>query len=105
MSATADFSQSNIGGVQAQGINGHPLENGNFIFIWRDGATWKMLLTKNDGTTIKDGYVVDPGTNWNKPNSWSVTRLRPTYYSLNNFKGSYQGLFYNYLRCKYLFQS
>ena len=84
--ATADISQSNLNGVQSQDVNGHRLDNGNFIFSWKDGSYRKMVLTKNDGTEIKHGYVTHPGTTWKDPITWK--KMTIFYYSISNFKGS-----------------
>merc|ERR1711936_413332 len=42
--ATADFSQANLPGVQAKGVWGTLLDNGNLIFQWKDGGLVKMVL-------------------------------------------------------------
>merc|ERR1719193_1981397 len=34
--AHADFSQSNVNGIQAKNVEGVRLPDGNFIFVWRD---------------------------------------------------------------------
>ena len=56
--ATADFYQQNLDGVQASDVKGELLNNGNFIFVWRDSPFMKMVLTQNDGSIIEEGYML-----------------------------------------------
>ncbi len=81
--STADFNQSNIQGIQARNMPGYRLHNGNFIFLWRNVDYWNMVLTQNNGTQIKGGYVKDPGNTWKDPNTWTSS----TIYSISKFKG------------------
>ena len=83
--ATADFNQKYIDGVQDYEVNGELLDNGNFIFYWNNDGLWKMVLTTNDGITIQDGHVMEPGYTWKDPSSWSI--LKPGYYFITNFEG------------------
>ncbi len=96
--ATADFSQSNVGGVQSQGVSGELLNNGNFIFMWRDDGYFKMVLTSNSGNKIKDGYVYAPGRTWKDPNTWETARLRPNTYSITNFRAFGKYILFGYTR-------
>ena len=81
-SATADFSQTNRNGIQARNVIGHRLDNGNFIFSWIDGVYRKMVLTQNDGTTIKAGYLGRSDSTWKNRSKWQSTG-----YSISNFVG------------------
>jgi len=81
-SATADFSQGNLPGVRAHGVQGHMLENGNFIFYWINGPYRKMVLTTNDGRQIKSGWVKKDDSSWTDISKW-----QPYGYSISNFKG------------------
>ena len=89
--ATADFRQH---GIQAKGVDGHLLDNGNFIFLWRDGGYFKMVLTNNDGTKIKNGYLSDPGTTWKDTNTWNRNKDA---YSISNFTGRTSMFCHNFL--------
>ena len=83
--ATADFSQKNLNDIQAHRLPGILLANGNFIFKWIDGGYWKMVLTTNDGNTIKDGYVRPDSSNWQDSSTWNTSE-GPGFYSISNFK-------------------
>ena len=87
--AFADFNQKDPAGILQKGISGEPLENGDFIFYTRDDGKWKMVLTTNQGEPIKDGYVMEPGTNWKDPSTW--TNREPGDYFITNFNGRKRG--------------
>ena len=83
--ATADFSQDNINGIQANGVEGKLLGNNNFIFFWDDGNFRKMVLTDNKGTLLSGGYVyrqLKPPSTWKDHTTWASGG-----YSISNFKG------------------
>ena len=87
ISATADMHQQNLKGVQAYGVQGYRLSNGNFIFSL-DTDYKKMVLTTNNGTKLAGGYMT-----WNnvKGNNWKDTSLwthNGDYFTLSNFRGS-----------------
>ena len=84
--STADFHQGNLEGIQAEGTSGILLSDGNFIFKWKDGNLLKMVLTNNDGSFIKSGFVAGASTNWQDSSSWSNGG-----YSISNFQGSTGG--------------
>ena len=65
------------------------MENGNFIFVWRNGGYWKMVLTTNKGETMKDGWVRNPGTSWKDTSKWTINKPAG-FYSISNFKGKNQ---------------
>ena len=87
--ATADFHQRNLEGVQAYDVKGELLNNGNFIFIWRDSPFMKMVLTQNDGSYIEEGYMhldeVDE-SNWKNTKNWS--HGSKWFYYITNFQGN-----------------
>jgi len=86
--ATADFNERAMEGIQAHGVNANMCQDGKFIFLWKDASKGKckMVLTQNDGTAIKDGYVRGlDNTNWQDPKEW-ITEARPLY-SIVNFRG------------------
>ena len=80
--ATADFSQGNMGGIQASGVSGILLSDGNFVFFWIDGGYRKMVLTRNDGETLQAGYLDSSSNNWRDPFDWIHAD-----YTISNFKG------------------
>ena len=82
MSATADFSQNDIQGIQAYNIHGYRLFSGRFIFAWDDGQYRKMVMTKNDGEKINSGYMLIANmTSWKTSTAWTDYE-----YSIANFK-------------------
>ena len=88
VSAKADMHQENLQGVQASGLHGYRLSNGDFIFSWRDTDYKKMVLTTNNGTKLAGGYMswnIVKGGNWADTSLWT---LNGDYYTLSNFKGS-----------------
>jgi len=80
-SATADFRQEKLPGIRAHGVQGHMLNNGNFIFYWINGPYRKMVLTTNSGKQIKSGYVMKGDSFWKDVSKW-----KPYGYSISNFK-------------------
>ena len=79
--------QANLDGVQASGLQGILMSNGNFLFSW-DTDYKKMILTTNNGTKLAGGYM-----RWNKvkEDSWMDTSLwthNGDYFTLSNFQGS-----------------
>ena len=83
--AFANFHQANLKGLQARRVKGYRLSNGNFIFVWKNGGLWKMVLTSNTGRFIKDGYVKNPGKTWKNPKTW--TTHKPKFYTIHGFHG------------------
>ena len=90
--ATADFYQQNLGGVQVyrleyEGLEGQLLQNGNFIFVLDNSHARKMVLTDNNGTHVKYGYMtlskVD-AFNWKNTDNWIESSI---YYYIKNFRG------------------
>ena len=85
--ATADFYQENIKGVKAYCLEGQFLQNGNFIFVLDDSHARKMVLTDNNGTHVKYGYMtlskVD-AFNWKNTDNWIESSI---YYYIKNFRG------------------
>ena len=98
-SATANF-KTRTGGIVSRGVNGVILSNGYFIFYWFDGAYRRMVLTKNDGTVVKAGYLMIPIKVWQDYNQW--TTVSEGSYTVVNFKGG-QGTLSFFLQC-FLFQ-
>ena len=85
--ATADFHQRGQDGVQASGVKGELLNNGNFIFVWKDGKYMKMVLTQNDGRIIEDGYMLSDEvdkSNWKNSAIWK--HGSKGFYYIQNFK-------------------
>ena len=64
------------------------LDNGNFIFVWKNGGYWKMVLTNNKGETLKDGWV-RPGAPWKDTSKWTINKPAG-FYSISNFRGKDQ---------------
>jgi len=85
-SATADIYQQGQNGIQSQQIPGYMLHDHTFIFTWINDGFWKMVHTTNQGVTIKDGYLSNPGTTWKNTTSW--TNVNPHFYYISNFQGS-----------------
>ena len=87
--ATADFYQQNLDGVQASGVKGELLDNGNFIFVWRDSPFMKMVLTQNDGSIIEEGYIfLDEVEESNWKNSANWKHGSKGFYYIEKFKGN-----------------
>ena len=80
----------------SRGVNGVILSNGYFIFYWFDGAYRRMVLTKNDGTVVKAGYLMIPIKVWQDYNQW--TTVSEGSYTVVNFKGG-QGMLSLFLLC------
>ena len=56
ITATADFTQTDLAGIQSYDVKGYQLLGGMFIFSWLDGGSLrKMVLTNTDGDKIKAG--------------------------------------------------
>ena len=83
ISATADFTQSNLCGFKAPGLKGYRLENGDFIFSWQRGSR-RMVLTDNQGHVKKWGAVQYGVTTWQDPSTWITYDNRR--YTVTNFK-------------------
>ena len=86
--ATADFSQRNLTGIQATGLQGVKLANDDFIFAWINDGYQKMVLTTNQGQTIRDGWV---RSTWMNSSTWSLDPSGPNFYSISNFQGTKSG--------------
>ena len=84
ISATADFTQSNLCGFKAPGLKGYRLENGDFIFSWQKGSR-RMVLTDNQGQVKKWGAVQYGVATWQDPSTWITYDNRQ--YTVTNFKG------------------
>ena len=77
--ATADFSQNNLCGFKVPDLKGHRLQNGDFIFSWRN----KMVLTDNQGCVKKWGMVEYGTMSWQDPSTWITYDSRQ--YTVSNF--------------------
>ena len=96
--ATADFHQQNLAGARASKLKGELLRNGNFIFSWEDGAYRKMVLTRNNGDYLENGYMTRgsvSGSNWKNPANWSARSFNT--YSISNFVGKRRGIPYVFM--------
>jgi len=90
--AHADFSQSNLNGIQAKNVEGVRLPDGNFIFVWRDEGYKKMVLTDNQGDILKAGYVRDAVPGWDNPATWTPSGVDGRWgYTVTNFNGVAKG--------------
>ena len=87
ISATADFTQSNLCGFKAPGLRGYRLENGDFIFSWQRGSR-RMVLTDDQGNVKKWGAVQYGVATWQDPSTWITYDNRQ--YTVSNFKLSNQ---------------
>ena len=96
--ATADFSQTNMNGLQSSSRLGFRLENGSFIFFWdhtmkfngKELTTRKMVMTDNKGGQLRTGFLHYPAINWKVPSSWS--NEGSTNYEVLNFRGYTGGI-------------
>ena len=84
--ATADFSQLALAGVQSKSRIGFKLHNGDFIFFWDNTNYRKMVLTKNNGSVVQDGYMDLPAEGWRDTSVW----MKGGGYTILNF-GGYTG--------------
>ena len=82
--ATGDFHQRDEIGIQASGLKGHVLENGNFIFSWIDENMRKMVLTTNKGEVMEAGHVDEDVEDWTDVSTWINHRGE---YWITNFEG------------------
>lgn len=90
--AHADFSQSNLNGIQAKNVEGVRLPDGNFIFVWKDEGFKKLVLTDNQGDVLKAGYVRDAAPGWENPATWTPSGVEGRWgYTVTNFNGSANG--------------
>jgi len=90
--AHADFSQSNLNGIQAKNVEGVLLPDGNFIFVWRNEGYKKMVLTDNQGDILKAGYVRDAVPGWDNPATWTPSGVEGRWgYTVTNFNGVAKG--------------
>ena len=80
ITATADFSQSNLCGFKAHNLKGHRLENGDFIFSRKN----RMVLTDGQGHVKKWGIVEYGALSWQDPSTWITYDKRQ--YTVSNFK-------------------
>ena len=83
ISATADFTQSNLCGFKAPGLRGYRLENGDFIFSWQRGSR-RMVLTDDQGNVKKWGAVQYGVATWQDPSTWITYDNRQ--YTVSNFR-------------------
>merc|ERR1712048_1162864 len=79
----ADFSQSNLNGIQAEGVTGYAVGS-NFIFSWID-IYRKMVLTDATGQEIQNGYVSADSATWMDTESWTLNN-GSFGYSISNFE-------------------
>jgi len=84
MGPTADFSQSNLAGTQAQQVQGHAV-NSQYIFSWNNDGFRKMVLTDANGQQVKSGYVGENSATWTDVNTWTLTSGSFSY-SISNFQ-------------------
>lgn len=82
-SATADFSQVDLSGIQAYGV-GADYVNSHFVFSWVDGQYRKMVRTTTDGETVQVGYVNRYSYDWEDFSTWTSN---PGYYEISTFVG------------------
>merc|ERR1719476_1217622 len=81
---TANFAQTNIGGIQAYGLVGTKIEKG-YIFSWRNDGNRKSVLTDFNGKKIAAGYVKMSEPHWENPNIWKPQNKGFTY-EISNFE-------------------
>ena len=81
--ASADFHQANLNGTSE--VEGHLLNDGDFIFVWVNDGFRKMVLTTNKGITIKAGYLrTSSPESWSNPSTWIDNG---SFYTIKNFRG------------------
>jgi hypothetical protein len=67
---TADFSQSNMAGIQSAAVVGTRVAN-SYIFSWINSGYRKMVLTNNMGVEQQVGYVSSASATWTDPTTWN----------------------------------
>lgn len=80
---SADFSQSNLPGIQVTGMEGIRYGD-NLIFPWINDGYRKMVLTTLDGSTVKAGYVSSSADFWQDPSTWTSSNT----YTLSNVQSN-----------------
>jgi len=87
MCVTADFSQQNLDGIQAEGLTGFPVTDqrgDGFIFLWLDGHRFKMVRTNAQGQRITAGWAESHSTTWDDSSTWNTWGG----YSISNFQNN-----------------
>jgi hypothetical protein len=87
----ADFSQSNIEGIQATCLGVPAIGsgyNGQWIFHWMDDENdiRKLVLTDSHGAKVKEGYVTASNETWEDPSTWLMVDYGCASLRLENFR-------------------
>jgi hypothetical protein len=97
--AVADFTQSNLPGIQSADVAGH-LHGNHFIFSWLNGGFRKMVrVNHNNPSDMHAGYVDAASTTWTDVGTWTDNA---SFYSLTNLRlteGPYHYMMKENVRC------
>ena len=58
--------------LEMANVCAHALSDGNYIFYWDSkNGDRKLILTHNNGSQIRSGYLPLPASDWNNINTWN----------------------------------